>query len=89
MNARALVSVGDIVNAEAEDYYRGGQVGVQHGDGDLHIRVTHVPMDAATWAGDWVTVRGVEMPPGQPEQPEACFVVHARALPGFDPAPLS
>jgi hypothetical protein len=87
MTARPLVSVGDIVNAEAGDYHRGANGELVPGDGDLHLRVTRVPDRAATWDGDWLALRGVEMPLGQPERDEMPFVIHRRALPGYVPAP--
>ncbi|MGW4467686.1 hypothetical protein [Micromonospora sp. NPDC004704] len=88
MTGRPLVSLGDIVNAEAGDYYRGDRGPLERGEGDLHMRVTHVLASTETYAGDWIALRGIERPPGQPEQPEACFVVHRRALPGYEPRPL-
>lgn len=88
MTGRPLVNVGDVVNAEEGDYHRGDGPTLRPGAGDLHLRVTHVPMDAATWEGDWVALRGVEKPPGEPEQPEAAYVIRRRALPGYRPRRL-
>ncbi|WP_329100316.1 hypothetical protein OG792_17955 [Micromonospora sp. NBC_01699] len=82
---RPLVKIGDIVNAEQDDYQRGTRPHLTPGDGDLHMRVTYLPRDAAVWGGDWLPMRGVEMPPGGPAQPEMPFVVHRRALPGYVP----
>ena len=45
-------------------------------------------MDDATWDGDWIALRGVEMPLGQPERDEMPYVIHRRALPGYEPRRL-
>ncbi|MGW4466950.1 hypothetical protein [Micromonospora sp. NPDC004704] len=88
MNGLDLVAVGDIVNAEEDDYYyRDDRGEVIHGAGDLHMRVTAVLMSAVP--GSWVTLRGRELPSGQPEGPERVIVVRHRALPGFSPEALS
>lgn len=84
MSGRRLINVGDIINAEACDYQRCTGPDRQLGIGDLHLRVTYVsPATAALEEGDWVTLRGAEKPPGQPERPDASFVVRRTALPGW------
>ncbi|RKR91312.1 hypothetical protein BDK92_5705 [Micromonospora pisi] len=88
MPARPLVQVGDIVNAEFFDYHRVVSGELTGGRGDLHLRVTHLPDDADTRAGDWIALRGVELRPGEREGDEMPFVVHRRALPGYQPRQL-
>ncbi|MEV4626822.1 hypothetical protein AB0J90_11105 [Micromonospora sp. NPDC049523] len=84
-SGKPLVEIGDIVNAEHDEYHRGAHPHLQPGDGDLHLRVKYLPKDASVWGGEWLSLRGVEMPPGEPEKPEMPFVVRRRALPGHVP----
>ncbi|RKR89800.1 hypothetical protein BDK92_4157 [Micromonospora pisi] len=86
MTGRPLVSPGDIVDAEAGDYHRESVPLHQDNMGDLHLRVTHVPMDAGAYDTEWVTLRGVEKPTGKPEQPEAEYVIRRRVLLDREPA---
>ncbi|RKR87899.1 hypothetical protein BDK92_2200 [Micromonospora pisi] len=88
MIGSAFVQVGDIVNAEAGDYRRTRTPAYQDNMGDLHLRLTHVPMDAGAYDTEWVSVRGVEKPTGKPELPEADYVIRRRALADVErPAP--
>ncbi|MGW4464414.1 hypothetical protein [Micromonospora sp. NPDC004704] len=78
--------VGDLINAERADYRRSSAPAHQDSMGDLHLRVTHVPMDAGAYDTEWLTVRGIEKPTGQPEQPEAVFVIRRSVLLDSEPA---
>ncbi|RKR91525.1 hypothetical protein BDK92_5923 [Micromonospora pisi] len=87
MSDRPLVNVGDIVNAEGEDYYRGTGADRRPGVGDLHLRITQVPTDTDD-NREWVLVRGIEKPLGKPEHPEADYVIRRRVLLDIErPAP--
>ncbi|RKR91382.1 hypothetical protein BDK92_5777 [Micromonospora pisi] len=81
------LNVGDIVHAEADDYHRGGNApGHQDAMDDLHLRITHLPMDAGANDTEWITVRGIEKPMGKPELPEAEYVIRRRVLLDREPA---
>ncbi|MGW4462043.1 hypothetical protein [Micromonospora sp. NPDC004704] len=83
-----FVQVGDVIHAEEGDYRRGNVPAHQDSMGDLHLRVTHVPMDAGAYDTEWVTVRGIEKPLGKPELPEAAYAIRRRVLLDIDrPAP--
>ncbi|RKR91517.1 hypothetical protein BDK92_5915 [Micromonospora pisi] len=85
MSGRPLVSVGDIVNAEGEDYYRGTGANRRPGVGDLHLRITQAPLNTNQ---EWVLVHGIEKPLGKPERPEADYVIRRRVLLDIErPAP--
>ncbi|MGW4465953.1 hypothetical protein [Micromonospora sp. NPDC004704] len=83
-----MVSVGDVINAEEGDYRRESVPAYQDTMGDLHLRVTHVPMDAGVYDTEWVTVRGIEKPMGKPELPEAAYAIRRPVLADVErPAP--
>ncbi|WP_326556609.1 hypothetical protein [Micromonospora sp. NBC_01796] len=86
--APAMVRVGDVINAEEGDYRRDREPAYRDSMGDLHLRVTHVPMDAGAYDTEWVTVRGIEKPMGKPELPEAAYAIRRRVLADVEqPAP--
>ncbi|MFI6760885.1 hypothetical protein ACIBF5_17300 [Micromonospora sp. NPDC050417] len=88
MSDEPLVKVGDIVNAEGEDYYRGTGANRRPGVGDLHLRVTQVPTHTHDDNREWIPVRGIEKPMGKPERPEAEYVIRRRVLLDIErPAP--
>ncbi|RKR85897.1 hypothetical protein BDK92_0111 [Micromonospora pisi] len=85
MSGRPLGNVGDIVNAEGEDYYRGTGADRRPGVGDLHLRITQAPLNTTQ---EWIVVRGIEKPLGKPERPEADYVIRRRVLLDIErPAP--
>lgn len=80
MISSGLVRVGDVIHAEAGDYRRSKVPAYEDHMGDLHLRVTHVAMDAGAYDTEWVTVRGIEKPAGKPELPEAEYAIRRRVL---------
>ncbi|MFK3982526.1 hypothetical protein ACI2K4_19380 [Micromonospora sp. NPDC050397] len=80
--------MGDVIHAEKDDYRRTCVPAYQDNMGDLHLRVTQVPIDAGVYDTEWVTVRGIEKPTGKPELPEAVYVIRRRVLTEIErPAP--
>lgn len=80
MTGRAMVRVGDVINAELGDFQRTVVPAYEDSIGDLHLRVTHAPMDAGAYDTEWVAVLGIEKPMGRPELPEAEYVIRRSVL---------
>ncbi|MFK3980406.1 hypothetical protein ACI2K4_08505 [Micromonospora sp. NPDC050397] len=88
MIGSAFAQVGETVHAEAGDYRRTVIPAYEDSMGDLHLRLTHVPIDAGAYDTEWVTVRGIEKPMGKPELPEAVYAIRRRVLAEIErPAP--
>jgi hypothetical protein len=79
-----LVAVGDVLDLADGDYFIGSGP-FDYGGTKVRVRVKHVPVGAAGWRGDWLSMLVVEVLAGGRDGRDLSMIVHRRALLGDRP----